>query len=179
MADRHLSSSRRKRTPALPLGSAPLRLGCDLFTTAWEFESHMQDFSARERNRGLAPNPAFTPPAPQAFGGLLGPLADLHSDAQTAEHAAAAATDVLMRAEILSYSRSRGLFAGISLEGSTLRQDNSANHKLYGRELSAREIVSGKVGVPAAGQEMVATLRKHSPRNLSDPKSLGTTKSKP
>jgi lipid-binding SYLF domain-containing protein len=91
----------------------------------------------------------------------------------------AAATDVLMRAEILSYSRSRGLFAGISLEGSTLRQDNSANHKLYGRELSARELVSGKVGVPAAGQEMVATLRKHSPRNLSDPKSLGTTKSKP
>ena len=85
---------------------------------------------------------------------------------------AAAATDALMRAEILSYSRSRGLFAGVSLEGSTLRQDNSANRKLYGRELSAREIVSGKVAVPAAGQEMVATLRMHSPRNMSDPKSL-------
>jgi lipid-binding SYLF domain-containing protein len=81
-----------------------------------------------------------------------------------------------MRAEILSYSRSRGLFAGISLEGSTLRQDNSANRKLYGRELSAREIISGKVATPAAGQEMVATLRKHSPKNLSDPKSLGTAK---
>jgi len=77
-----------------------------------------------------------------------------------------------MRAEILSYSRSRGLFAGISLEGSTLRQDNSANRKVYGRELSAREIVSGKVGVPPAGQTMVAILRQHSPRNLSDPKSL-------
>ncbi len=89
---------------------------------------------------------------------------------------AAAATDVLMRAEILSYSRSRGLFAGISLEGSTLRPDNSANHKLYGRELSARQIVSGKVAVPAAGEEMVATLRKHSPKNLSDPKSLRTTR---
>jgi len=90
----------------------------------------------------------------------------------------AAATDVLMRAEILSYSRSRGLFAGISLEGSTLRQDNSANRKLYGRELSARQIISGKVAVPAAGKEMVATLEKHSPKNLSDPKSLGLEKSK-
>jgi len=89
---------------------------------------------------------------------------------------AAAATDVLMRAEILSYSRSRGLFAGISLEGSTLRPDNSANHKLYGRQLSARAIVSGKVAVPPAGEEMVATLRKHSPKNLSDPKSLRTTR---
>jgi lipid-binding SYLF domain-containing protein len=81
-----------------------------------------------------------------------------------------------MRAEILSYSRSRGLFAGVSLEGSTLRQDNSANRKLYGRELTAREIVSGKVGVPAAGQDMVATLRKHSPKNMSDPKSLHEVK---
>jgi lipid-binding SYLF domain-containing protein len=89
---------------------------------------------------------------------------------------AAAATDVLMRAEILSYSRSRGLFAGVSLDGSTLRQDNSANRKLYGRELSAREIISGKVGVPAAGQEMVATLRKHSPKNLSARKSLEEAK---
>src|SRR5690349_3515179 len=54
---------------------------------------------------------------------------------------AAAATDVAMRAEILSYSRSRGLFAGVSLEGSTLRQDGSANEKLYGRKLTARDIV--------------------------------------
>ena len=54
---------------------------------------------------------------------------------------AEAATDVLMHAEILTYSRARGLFAGVSLEGSTLRQDNSANHKVYGREITAREIV--------------------------------------
>src|SRR5919204_2957147 len=54
---------------------------------------------------------------------------------------ATAATDVLMRAEILSYSRSRGLFAGVSLDGSTLRQDNSANRKLYGQKVTAREIV--------------------------------------
>src|SRR5579872_943690 len=84
-----------------------------------------------------------------------------------------AATDVAMRAEILSYSRSRGLFAGISLEGSTLRQDNSANEKLYGRKVSAREIVrEHRVGVPAAGQQLVSLLDHHSPKNLSDPKSL-------
>ncbi len=87
--------------------------------------------------------------------------------------AAAADTDVLMRAEILTYSRSRGLFAGISLEGSTLRQDNGANEKLYGRKLSAKEIVrEGKVGVPAAGHELVALLDQHSPKNKSDKKSL-------
>ncbi len=86
---------------------------------------------------------------------------------------AAAATDVAMRAEILSYSRSRGLFAGISLEGSTLRQDNSANEKLYGRKITAREIVrEHRVGTPASGQELVSLLNRHSPKNLSDPKSL-------
>lgn len=85
---------------------------------------------------------------------------------------AAAATDAFMRAEILSYSRSRGLFAGISLEGSTLRQDNSANQKIYGRKITAREIVRGGAGTPAAGAAMVATLNHHSPKNLSEPKSL-------
>ena len=85
---------------------------------------------------------------------------------------AEAATDALMRAEILSYSRSRGLFAGVSLEGSTLRQDGSANRKIYGREISAREIVGGKVRTPAAGVLMVSTLEHASPRNKSDPQSL-------
>ena len=86
---------------------------------------------------------------------------------------ATAATDVAMRAEILSYSRSRGLFAGISLEGSTLRQDNGANEKLYGRKITAREIVrEHRVGVPASGQDLVSLLNHHSPKNLSDPKSL-------
>jgi len=86
---------------------------------------------------------------------------------------AAAATDVAMRAELLSYSRSRGLFAGVSLEGSTLRQDNGANEKLYGRKITAREIVrEHRVGVPASGQELVSLLNRHSPKNLSDPKSL-------
>lgn len=84
-----------------------------------------------------------------------------------------AATDVTMRAEILSYSRSRGLFAGVSLEGSTLRSDGSANEKLYGRKLTAKEILrEGKVGAPAAAHELEASLEKASPKNLSDPKSL-------
>ena len=87
---------------------------------------------------------------------------------------AEAATDVLMRAEILSYSRSRGLFAGVSLEGSTLRQDNGANEKIYGRKITAREIVrQGRVGTPGSGQLMVATLNHASPHNKSEPRSLG------
>lgn len=87
--------------------------------------------------------------------------------------AAAAQTDIVMRAEILSYSRSRGLFIGISLEGSTLRQDNGANKNLYGRKLSARQIVrEGRVGTPGSGQKLVSLLNQKSPRNLSDPKSL-------
>ena len=66
-----------------------------------------------------------------------------------------------MRAEVLSYSRSRGLFAGISLKGSMLRPDGSANRKLYGRNLSAKEIIrEGKAGVPAAGSELIFLLDK-------------------
>ena len=66
-----------------------------------------------------------------------------------------------------------GLFAGISLEGSTLRSDGSANKKLYGHDLSAKEIVrERKVGVPASGRELIALLNKQSPKNRSDPASL-------
>ena len=86
---------------------------------------------------------------------------------------AAADTDIVMKAEVLSYSRSRGLFAGISLEGSTLRSDGSANKKLYGRDLTAKEIVrEGKVGVPASGRDLISLLNQKSPRNRSDAKSL-------
>jgi len=78
-----------------------------------------------------------------------------------------------MNAEILSYSRTKGLFAGISLEGSTLRSDGSANEKLYGRSLSAKEIIrEGKVKTPACAQELVSLLDRKSPKNRSDPKSL-------
>ena len=79
-----------------------------------------------------------------------------------------ASTDAAMRAEILSYSRSRGLFAGISLEGSTLRADNDANEKLYGREISAKDIViGGKATVPAAAAGLIEMLTAKSPTNKS------------
>jgi lipid-binding SYLF domain-containing protein len=81
---------------------------------------------------------------------------------------AAANTDAYMRAEVLSYSRSRGLFAGISLEGSTLRPDDDATADVYGRKLTAKEIVLGEgVRVPSSGRHLVAVLQKHSPRNES------------
>lgn len=81
---------------------------------------------------------------------------------------AIAATDAYMRAEILSYSRNRGLFAGLSLEGSTLRPDNGANEKVYGQEISARSIVlENAVSVPAAGQKLVSLLQERSPKNIS------------
>src|SRR3954447_4476946 len=99
--------------------------------------------------------------------------ADASAAAGPKGRTATAATDVLMSAEILSYSRAKGLFAGVSLEGSTLRPDGSANHNLYGRKISAREIVlEHKVGTPAAGSKLISTLDQHSPRNESDPKSL-------
>ena len=86
---------------------------------------------------------------------------------------AQADTDATMRAEILTYSRSRGLFAGVSLEGSTVRPDNGANTSVYGHKVAAKDIVlHGAVGVPAAGRSLVGELQKHSPVNKSDPKSL-------
>ena len=79
---------------------------------------------------------------------------------------ATAATDVVMRAEVLSYSRSKGLFAGISLEGSTLRSDGSANEKLYGQKLTAKEVIrDGKVKAPPSASELVALWDKKSPKN--------------
>jgi lipid-binding SYLF domain-containing protein len=78
---------------------------------------------------------------------------------------AAAATDVTMRAEILSYSRSRGLFAGISLEGSTLRPDNGANKSLYGKEVNAEKVaLHGGAAAPASARVLIATLNKKSPK---------------
>jgi len=81
---------------------------------------------------------------------------------------ASADTDAYLRSEVLSYSRSRGLFAGISLEGSSLRPDNDATADVYGRKLTAREIVlGGKIGVPLSGRHLVAVLQKNAPRNES------------
>ena len=81
---------------------------------------------------------------------------------------AQAATDASMRAEILSYSRSRGLFAGISIAGSTIRPDNDASAEVYGRKINARTIVMGKnIAVPATGRHLVSVLQKGAPRNES------------
>src|ERR1700719_3445432 len=79
---------------------------------------------------------------------------------------ASADTDAYLRAEILSYSRSRGLFAGISLEGSTLRPDDNANADVYGRKITAKEIVlENKIVVPASGRLLVSVLQKNAPHN--------------
>lgn len=114
---------------------------------------------------------------PKGANSILSSKVKLGADAAAAAgpkgRDAAADTDIVMRAEVLSYSRSRGLFAGISLEGSTLRSDGSANRKLYGRDLKAKQIVrEGKVSVPASGRELVSLLDKTSPKNESDPVSL-------
>jgi lipid-binding SYLF domain-containing protein len=87
---------------------------------------------------------------------------------------ASADTDAYMRAEILSYSRSRGLFAGISLEGSTLRPDDDASADVYGRKVTAKEIVlEHKVAIPESGRELVRVLQKNAPRNESEKGSNG------
>jgi lipid-binding SYLF domain-containing protein len=103
---------------------------------------------------------------------VLGSKVKLGADASAAAgpkgRAAGASTDIVMRAEILTWSRSRGLFAGVSLEGSTLRTDGDANERIYGRRLSAREIVRGGRAVPAAGRALVDLLNARSPRNLSE-----------
>ncbi|MGB9430817.1 MAG: lipid-binding SYLF domain-containing protein [Candidatus Acidiferrum sp.] len=81
---------------------------------------------------------------------------------------ASADTDAWMRAEILSYSRSRGLFAGVSVEGTTLRPDDDANEQIYGHAITAKNIVRGeKVVVPETGRELVNALEKSAPRNES------------
>lgn len=81
---------------------------------------------------------------------------------------ASAATDAAFRAEILSYSRSRGLFAGAFLDGSTLRPDNNANQKLYGQKLTAKEIaLEGKVAPSSSAEELLAVLNKRSPKHAA------------
>jgi len=114
---------------------------------------------------------------PKGARSLLSSKVKLGADASAAAgpkgRTAEGATDIVMNAEILSYSRNKGLFAGVSLEGSTLRSDGSANEKLYGRKLSAKEIIrEGKVGVPASAHQLVSLLDSKSPRNKSEPKSL-------
>ncbi|MGZ4854246.1 MAG: lipid-binding SYLF domain-containing protein [Candidatus Angelobacter sp.] len=95
--------------------------------------------------------------------------ADVAAAAGPKGRSAAASTDVTMRAEILSYSRSRGLFAGISLEGSTLRPDNDGNERLYGKGTTAKDVViNSAIRPPASAKLLLDTLNKKSPRNKSE-----------
>lgn len=99
--------------------------------------------------------------------------ADAAAAAGPKGRSAQAATDVVMKAEVLSYSRARGLFAGVSLEGSTLRSDGGANENMYGRSLSATDIIRDhKVSAPASAQTLISALNQKTPRNMSDQKSL-------
>jgi lipid-binding SYLF domain-containing protein len=114
---------------------------------------------------------------PRGARSILKSKVKLGADASAAAgpkgRTADASTDVTLRAEVLSYSRSRGLFAGISLEGSTIRPDNDANERVYGKNVSAEAIIfHGAVAVPPPAQKMIAYLNRKSPKNLSDPNSL-------
>jgi lipid-binding SYLF domain-containing protein len=104
--------------------------------------------------------------------GILTSKVKLGADASVAAgpvgRTASAETDATLRADILSYSRSRGAFAGVALEGSTIRPDNGANRKIYGKEVTAKKIVlTGQVSVPPAAQPMISTLDTRTPRHKS------------
>jgi lipid-binding SYLF domain-containing protein len=75
---------------------------------------------------------------------------------------AEAMTDATMNAEILSYSRARGVFGGVSLKGSTLRPDGDVNEKLYGKDVDSRAVLTGKVSAPPASKELLAKLQQYS-----------------
>lgn len=102
---------------------------------------------------------------------ILGSKVKLGADASAAAgpkgRDAEADTDVTLRAEVLTYSRSRGLFAGVSLEGSTLRPDNDANERIYGRKLSAKDItLHSAVPVPPSAKKLTSALSQRSPRRV-------------
>ena len=104
--------------------------------------------------------------------GILTSKVKLGADASVAAgpvgRTVSAETDATLRADILSYSRSRGAFVGVALEGSTIRPDNGANRKIYGKEVSARKIVlSGQLAIPPPAQPMIATLDTRTPRHKS------------
>src|SRR6266481_395069 len=110
--------------------------------------------------------------SPKSASGILTSKVKLGGDASAAAgpvgREASAETDVTMKAEILTYSRARGLFAGVSLQGSTLRPDNDANKDLYGSKIDAKDIVlKGAVPAPSCATKLLAALDKASPTNKS------------
>src|ERR1700722_4284261 len=109
---------------------------------------------------------------PRGAHSILKSKVKLGADASVAAgpkgRTASAATDATLRAEVLSYSRALGLFAGVSLAGATVRPDNDANERIYGKKLSARDIVlHNAVPPPASAKLLLAVLRKHSPKHSS------------
>lgn len=110
---------------------------------------------------------------PKGVESLIKSKVKLGADASAAAgpkgRTASAETDAFMSAEILTYSRAKGLFAGVSLAGSTLREDGGDNEGLYGQKVSAKEIIiEGKVQVPDAGKELVSLLQNQTPKNKSN-----------
>jgi SH3 domain-containing YSC84-like protein 1 len=106
---------------------------------------------------------------PRGASSILTSKVKLGADASAAAgpvgRDAEADTDLTMRAEVLTYSRSRGLFAGVSLEGSTLRPDNDANERIYGRKIGAKEIVlHSEVAMPRSAHLLIATLEEYNPK---------------
>jgi lipid-binding SYLF domain-containing protein len=94
--------------------------------------------------------------------------ADASAAAGPVGRTTSAETDIALKAEILSWSRARGVFGGLSLEGSTMRSDDGGNKSLYGKELTAKEIVrEGKVQMPAAGKPLIHLLNQTSPKHVS------------
>ena len=126
------------------------------------------------RRRGIGTSDVLLVMNDRGAASVLGSKVKLGADASAAAgpkgRTAGAATDIVMQAEILTYSRSRGLFAGISLEGSTLRPDNDGNTLVYGSAIPARELVKGNVAVPSAAKPMLDVLNRRSPKNLSGDK---------
>jgi lipid-binding SYLF domain-containing protein len=114
---------------------------------------------------------------PRGAHAILKSKVKLGADASAAAgpkgRTADASTDASLRSEILSYSRARGLFAGLSLEGSTVRPDKEANEAVYGKKIDAEDIIfKGAAAVPPSAQKLIAFLNQKSPKNLSDPNSL-------
>jgi lipid-binding SYLF domain-containing protein len=114
---------------------------------------------------------------PRGARSILSSKVKLGADASAAAgpkgRNAEASTDATLRAEVLTYSRARGLFAGVSLTGSTVRPDNDANARVYGKKITSQDIIfKGEVPVPPPARQMVAYLNKKSPKNTSDPDSL-------
>lgn len=117
---------------------------------------------------GKATDIVFIVMNPEGAKKLLQSKVTLGADASVAGgpvgRTASAETDAQMHAQILSYSRSRGLFGGVALKGAVMKQDNGGNEKLYGGKLSAQDIlIRGKVSIPAEGRRLDRTLTKYSP----------------